>query len=88
MTQPSLTVLNHYNLSGSAADFTTTITALAARVKAEGDPGVLSYRFYVATHTARAVIDYASPTRGSAITTSPWLGRKCRRCTGSPALPM
>lgn len=61
MNQASLTILNHYHLLGSAADFTRAITALAARVQAEGDPGVLSYRFYTGENTARAVIDYANP---------------------------
>jgi hypothetical protein len=66
VTQTSLTILNRYQLLDSPADFTTAITALAARVQAEGDPGVLSYRFYVGNDTAHAVIDYANP--------SAWIG--------------
>jgi len=58
-----LTILNTYTLRGSEADFKTAITALAARVEAEGERGVLSYRFFVSADTglARAVIDYATP---------------------------
>lgn len=63
MTLPQLTILNTYTLLGSAETFTAAIAALAARVQAEGDPGVLSYRFFVNPDAvaARAVIDYASP---------------------------
>jgi hypothetical protein len=62
MTRPTLTILNTYTLRGTVADFTAAITALAARVEAEGHPGVLSYRFFVGHQgTARAVIDYADP---------------------------
>ena len=59
-----LTLLNTYTLRGGAEDFTTAITALAARVEAEGERGVLSYRFFVSSEMglARAVIDYATPT--------------------------
>jgi hypothetical protein len=58
-----LTILNTYILRGSADDFATAITALAARVEAEGERGVLSYRFFVSAELgqARAVIDYATP---------------------------
>ena len=58
-----LTILNTYKLRGSEDDFTTAITALAARVEAEGERGVLSYRFFVSAEMglARAVIDYATP---------------------------
>lgn len=60
---PELTILNHYVLKDSAAHFSAAITALAARVEHEGEPGVLSYRFFVneAASSARAVIDYATP---------------------------
>ena len=47
-----LTILNTYTLRGSEADFKTAITALAARVEAEGEPGVLSYRFFVSELTS------------------------------------
>jgi hypothetical protein len=58
-----LTILNTYTLRGSADDFTRAITALAARVEAEGERGLLSYRFFVNSEAglARAVIDYATP---------------------------
>jgi hypothetical protein len=59
---PGLTILNIYRLSGSAADFMAAISILADRVEAEGERGVLSYRFYVNEEAglARAVIDYAT----------------------------
>ena len=58
-----LTILNHYRLTASAADFTSAIAALADRVRHEGEAGVLGYRFFVnpEDHSARAVIDYATP---------------------------
>jgi len=58
-----LTIVSTYALIGSAAEFSDAIKRLAAKVEAEGETGVLSYRFYVseAETTARAVIDYASP---------------------------
>ena len=63
MNLPALTVLNLYTLNAPAEAFVAAITALAARVQAEGAPGVLSYRFFVnpTDATARAVIDYADP---------------------------
>ena len=63
MTTATLTVLNLYELKGSAGAFTRCIAALADRVRDEGAAGVLSYRFFVneADGTARAVIDYADP---------------------------
>ena len=68
MGLPVLTILNTYSLSATASEFTTAITALAARVLAEGDRGVLSYRFFINPDaaTARAVIDYTGP--------SAWMG--------------
>lgn len=58
-----LTILNLYTLKADAEAFVTAITALAARVEREGEPGVLAYRFWVnaGEGTARAVIDYATP---------------------------
>ena len=62
MTTPQLTVLNRYRLKGSVPEFTAAITALVARVEREGEPGILSYRFWVSDDgAARAVIDYATP---------------------------
>ena len=60
---PELTVLNLYTLRNGAGPFTAAITALAKRVEAEGERGILSYRFFVHQDgtTARAVIDYATP---------------------------
>lgn len=60
---PRLTALNLYRLTAPAAAFTDAATRLAARVRDEGEPGVLTYRFYVspADGTGRAVVDYASP---------------------------
>lgn len=60
---PELTILNQYVLRDTAEHFTTAITALVARVEREGEPGVLSYRFFVseAARSARAVIDYVTP---------------------------
>ena len=58
-----LTILNTYRLKGTAADFTAAITALAARVQAEGHRGVMSYQFFVnvAAGQGRAVVDYEGP---------------------------
>lgn len=63
MTLPQLTCLNSYVVNATADAFTSAIKALSARVLAEGDPGVLGYRFHVnpTTATARAVVDYATP---------------------------
>ena len=60
---PELTILNQYRLHDTAAHFTAAIAALAARVESSGEPGVLSYRFFVseAVPVAHAVIDYATP---------------------------
>lgn len=60
MSGPRLTILNLYTLTGSADDFRAAIERLASRVRDQGHPGVLSYRFFVneAEKTARAVIDY------------------------------
>lgn len=57
---PDLTVVIRYRLSGPRAVAQAAITALARRVEAEGDPGVLAYRFYAdeADTTVRAVVDY------------------------------
>ncbi|WP_291838114.1 hypothetical protein [Limimaricola sp.] len=48
-------------MRGSAEDFVAATQALADRVRREGHPGVLSYRFWVdaASAQGRAVIDYA-----------------------------
>jgi hypothetical protein len=56
----ALTILNHYTLSGSPPAFAEAISRLCTRVRDEGHPGVLSYRFFVNAQdsTARAVIDY------------------------------
>jgi hypothetical protein len=63
MSETSLTVLNLYELTGTAEEFKAAIARLAARVGDEGHPGILSYRFFVnpAENSARAVIDYESP---------------------------
>ncbi len=60
---PELTVLNRYALRDRPEAFAAAAGALAARVGTEGEPGVLSYRFWVdaAAGEARAVIDYATP---------------------------
>lgn len=62
MLKTTLTAVNSYTLAGPADGFTAATVALAARVEAEGHPGVLSYRFFVnaAEGTARAVVDYAN----------------------------
>lgn len=61
MTPPALTAVNDYALSAPTATFTAAVQALAARVRAEGDPGVLSYRFHTDGRQARAVVHYAGP---------------------------
>lgn len=63
MAEPQLTVLNVYRLNGSVAQFEAAISALVARVRAEGHRGVLSYRFFgnATENLARAVIDYETP---------------------------
>lgn len=60
MSEPGLTILNLYTLTGSSGEFRATIERLVGRVREEGHPGVLSYRFFVneAEASARAVIDY------------------------------
>lgn len=63
MTEPSLTILNHYVLLAPAPRFEEAIGRLVARVRRDGHPGILSYRFFVNANekTARAVIDYRDP---------------------------
>ena len=63
MMKQRLTILNLYELKASPDHFSRAIDALARRVEAEGDPGVLSYRFFVnaSEWTARGVIDYSNP---------------------------
>lgn len=58
---PGLTALNVYRLVGPPEDFVAATRALAARVEAEGHPGVLGYRFFVdaGQGVGRAVVDYA-----------------------------
>lgn len=65
---PQLTVVNRYALKGGAAPFVAAISDLVVRVEAEGERGILSYRFFVNPHgtEARAVIDYA--------TAAAWIG--------------
>lgn len=62
MTSP-LIVINEYQLIAPPHRFAAAISALAARVEAEGEPGVRSYRFFVSGdgETARAVIRYDGP---------------------------
>ncbi len=57
-----LTILNSYRLNAPPEHFARAIDVLARRVEAEGDPGVLSYRFFVhaSEGTARGVIDYVN----------------------------
>ena len=63
MTLPALTVLNRYELTGGAAAFRAATSALAARVEAQGEPGIVGYRFYANAEgtEGRAVVDYATP---------------------------
>lgn len=63
MKTERLTILNLYELKAAPDHFAQAIDALARRVQAEGDPGVLSYRFFVnaSEGTARGVIDYSNP---------------------------
>ena len=63
MIDNRLTILNLYELKGTPEDFEIAVGALARRVKAEGHPGVLSYRFFVnaSERTARGVVDYKDP---------------------------
>lgn len=60
---PALVIHNRYRLRGAAEAFITATQALARRVETEGEPGVLSYRFYLHEDgaEAEAVIDYATP---------------------------
>ena len=56
-----VTVVNRYALRDAGA-FEASITALVARVRDEGNPGVLAYRFFRAgPDQARAVVRYESP---------------------------
>ncbi|MEI2296597.1 hypothetical protein [Ensifer sp. MJa1] len=63
LTNDRLTILNLYELKAPPDHFARAIGALARRVEAEGDPGVLSCRFFVnaSEGTARGVIDYSGP---------------------------
>lgn len=63
MLDNRLIVINLYELIKAPEDFTQAIRALATRVEAEGDPGVLAYRFFVdaAERTARGVVEYQDP---------------------------
>lgn len=58
---PTITVVNRYRLTAGAEAFVAAVTALARRVKAEGHPGVRSYRFFCALNEGRAVVTYADP---------------------------
>ena len=80
---PELTILNQYRLNDTAAHFTAAIAALAARVESSGEPGVLSYRFFVseAVPVAHAVIDYATPQAWIGHHDRSCFGPRCRRCT-------
>ena len=54
-----IVVVNRYTLRNAQA-FASAATALAARVRDQGDPGVLSYRFHCSDQTtAWAVVRYA-----------------------------
>lgn len=56
-----ITVVNRYVLRDPAG-FEAAVTALAARVRDRGHPGVLRYRFYrSAEGEGRAVVTYAGP---------------------------
>ncbi len=61
MPATRITAVNHYTLTAPAPDFQAATLALAARVRDQGHPGILSYRFFVNADqaTARAVVDYA-----------------------------
>lgn len=60
---PKLTVINGYRLTGSPEVFRAAIAALVAKVRVEGHPGVIGYRFYLDAEggTARGIVDYAEP---------------------------
>ena len=60
MPEAHLTILNHYTLTASTAEFRIAIKLLADRVHREGHAGIQSYQFYVNSdeNSARAVIDY------------------------------
>lgn len=68
MSLPGLTVLNQYRLLGTVDLFYQIIAPLVDRVRREGEPGVIGYRFFAnsAQASASAVIDYA--------TTESWIG--------------
>jgi hypothetical protein len=61
MADAALTIPNTYLLRGTADEFAAAVNALSERVEAEGERGVLSYRFFVSAGAgmARAVIAYA-----------------------------
>lgn len=63
MNLPALTALLTYRLDGPAGTFAAAAGQLAGRVRREGHPGVLGYRFFVdaAAASARAVVDYGDP---------------------------
>lgn len=60
MQMPAFTMLNHYALRGGADAFRTAAAALVRRVRDEGGPGILSYRYFVnaGDGTALGVVDY------------------------------
>jgi hypothetical protein len=55
--------VNRYELTQDGAAFARAAAALARRVEAEGHPGVLGYRFFLAAagREGHGVIDYADP---------------------------
>ncbi|MFY0634875.1 MAG: hypothetical protein JXQ91_13770 [Vannielia sp.] len=63
MPDTSFTVYNRYVLLAPPEACTEAFAALVARVRSEGHPGVLRYRFFLNPHNATALglIDYASP---------------------------
>lgn len=63
MNKDGLIILNQYELLSTAVSFESAIKALAARVREEGNAGVLSYRFFVnpGLRIARAVVEYVDP---------------------------
>lgn len=66
--QSTLTILSQYDIQTTPEAFLLAIANLAARVKAEGHEGGLSYRFFSnpSQRQARAVIEYTGP--------SAWIG--------------
>ncbi len=63
MSMPELTIVSRYELIAPPAAFEIAESSLSERVARDGEPGILSYRFFTnpGAQEAHAVIDYDTP---------------------------